>query len=137
MTQIESKKVTVSASTESVFDFLSDMNNIQKLLPLDKITEWKSDEKSCSFKIQNAYTIGLNHMGGTPHSTVNYESAQGSPFAFTLNTQLSVNDNGTDAQLFCEADINPFLKMIVTGPLKNLFDYMAERLVKLFVEQSA
>lgn len=133
MTQIESKKVVVNASAETVFTFLSDMNNIQKLLPQDKISEWKSDEKSCSFKIQNAYTIGLNFVSSAPHTKIEYSSAQGSPFPFSLNTVLNENSGKTETQLLCEADINPFLKMLVVGPLKNLFDYMAERLEKQFV----
>ncbi len=131
MTNIESKTAVVNTDTATLVEFLSDMNNVEKLLPRDKITEWKSDEKSCSFKIQNAYTIGLVFDHATPDKVV-YQSAQGSPFAFTLTTSVVAKDGATHAGVLCEADINPFLKMIVVNPLKNLFDYMGDRMEKIY-----
>ena len=132
MTQIESKKVIVPTNEELVYAFLLDMNNIEKLLPEGRITEWKSSETHCSFKIQNAYTIGLNFNSSQPHSLIKYTSAQGSPFSFELDAHITQKGNGCEAYLMCNADINPFLKMIVAGPLKNLFDYMADQLVHQF-----
>jgi len=132
MTRIESKKVLVSASPEQTFAFLSDMNNIIHLLPEDKISNWQSDEKYCSFKIQNAYTISLEFKESTPHSSITYSSGSGSPFAFTLNVSLTEVDGKTEAQQICDANINPFLEMMVKGPLTNLFDYMADKLGKQF-----
>jgi carbon monoxide dehydrogenase subunit G len=129
MTKIDSKKVVINTSPEVVYTFLSDMNNIQHLLPEDKISEWKSEEKSCSFKVQGSYLISLHYQSGTPHSTIHYNSGQGSPFAFTLTTYLTDMTGNTEGYLHCEANINPFLEMLVKGPLKNLFDYMAQRLV--------
>jgi hypothetical protein len=40
----------VNASAERVFEFLSDARNIEHLLPKDKISDFQSDEKGCSFK---------------------------------------------------------------------------------------
>ena len=130
MTEIESKKVVVPAPTDKVYAFLCDMNNIEKLLPSGKYSDWKSDEKSCSFKIQGAYTIVLNFVDATPHSQIRYVSGDGSPFSFSLTTFLSAEGDGTSGFMKCDADINPFLKMVVQGPLKNLFDYMAEKLTQ-------
>jgi len=132
MTTIESKKVIVSASPQQTFEFLSNMNNIVHLLPEDKISNWQSDEKYCSFKIQNAYTISLEFKESTPHSAIVYSSGSGSPFAFTLKVSLKEVDGKTEAQQICEANINPFMEMMVKGPLTNLFDYMADRLGKRF-----
>jgi len=132
MTEIESKKVVVPASSEKVFAFLCDMNNIEKLLPTGKYTEWKSDEKSCSFKIQGAYTIVLNFVDATPYGQIRYASGDGSPFSFSLTTHLNDDGGASHGYMKCEADINPFLKMVVQGPLKNLFDYMADKLTQQF-----
>lgn len=128
MAKIESKSVTVNAPAADVYAFLSDMNNIEQLLPMDKISDWKSTVESCSFKVQNAYTIGLQHNGGTPHSEVNYQSGPGSPFGFSLVCHLSEGNGVTTGHLVCDAQLNPFLEMMVKSPLKNLFDYMADKL---------
>jgi carbon monoxide dehydrogenase subunit G len=128
MTKIDSQKVNINASTEVVYAFLSDMNNIQQLLPEDKISDWKSDDKSCSFKVQGSYLISLHYQSGTPYSVINYSSGNGSPFKFVLSNYLSDVNGGTEGYLHCEASINPFLEMMVKSPLKNLFDYMAQKL---------
>ena len=128
MTHIESQPTVVNAPSANVFAFLSDMNHIEKLLPEGKYSEWKSDNDSCSFKIQNAYTIGLRIKESKPNEEITYESTAGSPFAFTLKVELTESGAQTTGQLICDAQINPFLEMLVKGPLKNLFDYMAGQL---------
>lgn len=128
MTHIESQPAQVNASAADVFAFLSDMNNIEKLLPAGKYSDWKAETDMCSFKIQNAYTIGLRIKESTPNQTITYESTAGSPFPFTLKVELKEDSNRTNGQLICDAQINPFLEMMVKGPLKNLFDFMAGQL---------
>jgi len=132
MTTIESKKVNISADRLDVVAFLKNMNNIEKLLPQGKYSEWKSTNESCSFKIQNAYTIVLDFMSEEADGTIIYKSGGGSPFAFTLTSHVNDVAGNSEGYMVCDADINPFLKMVVQGPLKNLFDYMAERLVVQF-----
>lgn len=134
MTTIESKKVIVNCSQKEVYNFLCDMNNYELLLPKKNISDWKSDEKTCSFKIQKTYKLVLEHIGGTEFNQINIKSGEGSPFKFTLDINLN-NENTTEAQMICNADINPFLKMMVQKPLNNLFDYMADRIAKVKNEE--
>ena len=128
MTHIESESTTVQSPIAEVHAYLSNMHNIEKLLPEGKYSDWKSSEKNCSFKIQNAYTIGLEITDSKPHNEIIYTSTAGSPFPFTLKVQLNETGSATQGKLICDAQINPFLEMMVKGPLKNLFDYMAGRL---------
>ncbi|MCB9196618.1 MAG: hypothetical protein H6598_10375 [Flavobacteriales bacterium] len=137
MTKIESKEVVISAENKVCFDFLLDLNNYHLLLPKDKISDWKSDEQNCSFKIQNTYKLSLKYQESNPHSRILITSGEGSPFSFDLYVDLVENGANTGAQLVCHADINPFLKMMVQKPLNNLFDYMAERMVKVLGEEQA
>lgn len=130
MTHIESKKVEVAASVNDCFNFLCDLNHYELLLPKDKISHWESDEKSCSFKIQKTYKLDLLLKGAEEPNVIHLVSGEKSPFKFTLDIHL-VGDDLTQAQLKCDADINPFLKMMIEKPLNNLFNYMADRLVKV------
>lgn len=130
MTHIESKKVRVEASNSECFNFLTDLNHYELLLPQDKISNWESDEKSCSFKIQKTYKLDLLFKSAEEPNIIHLESGANSPFKFTLDIHLIGGDQ-TEAQIKCDADINPFLKMMVEKPLNNLFDYMADRLVKV------
>ena len=128
MTHIESQPANVNTTAANVFAFLSDMKNIEKLLPQGKYSDWKADTEMCSFKIQNAYTIGLRIKESKPDEEITYESTAGSPFPFTLKVLLKESGAQTNGQLICDAQINPFLEMMVNAPLKNVFDYMAGQL---------
>lgn len=128
MTKIESKIVQVNASPEQVFSFLTDLSNFRELLPQDKISDWSSDGKTCVFKVQGGYKIGLALDSAVPNSSVVLKSTAESPFRFTLNIHLEPLNGGTRGWQVCDAELNPFLRMMVEKPLKNLFDYIADRL---------
>ena len=129
MTTIESKHVEIGKGAQDLYTFLQDMNNFQQLLPQDRISEWKSDGTSCSFKVQGAATIGLKLDGGTPNTVVRMVSSERSPFPFTLTVNLEERGENTHAGQVFEADLNPFIKMMVESPLKHLFDHIADKMV--------
>jgi len=131
MTTIDSKEVEISKPAQELYDFLLDMNNFQQLLPQDRISEWKSDGTSCSFKVQGAATIGLQLDGGTPPTLLKLKATERSPFPFTLDVHLKEDAGITKVSQVFEADLNPFIKMMVEKPLKNLFDHIADRMAKI------
>ncbi len=128
MTTIESKHVEIAKSAQDLYTFLQDMNNFQQLLPQDRISEWKSDGQSCSFKVQGAATIGLQLDGGTAPDHVRMKATERSPFPFTLDVHLNETAGTTEAWQVFNGDINPFIKMMVEKPLKNLFDHIADKM---------
>lgn len=133
MTEITSNKAQVDASVNDVFTFLSDMTNYELLLPKDNISHWKASDDFFSCKIENTYTISLRKKGTSNNTEISLVSNDDSPLRFTLDIKLEAPENNTTTvQLFCNADLNPFLKMMAVKPLQNLFNYMANRLEKVF-----
>lgn len=128
MTAIESKQVDVKAPVSEIFTFLSDLNNFKELLPQDRISDWQSAEDFCSFKVQGTYKIRLDRKELLPPDKIILQSGEGSPFKFTLEVFLNEQGDSTLAQQVCQADLNPFIKMMVEKPLKNLFDHIADKL---------
>jgi hypothetical protein len=133
--EIKSVKVQVTTSPVKLFTFLSDTNNIQLLLPQDKISDWKADGTSCSFKVQNAATISLVQASLNPYSEVSMKSGEKSPFPFNLNLFIEESSLGAQAFLEFNGEVNAFLRMMVEKPLTNLFNYMAEKLKTHFEAQ--
>ncbi len=131
-TIIESTRVNLKSSPEEVFKFLEDFNNMKQLLPKDKISDWKSNFDSCSFKIQNAATIPLDKESVEANTRINIIGGEKAPFKFTLVAHINETADGCEAYLVFDGDINPFLKMMVVKPLTNLFNFMAERLDRKF-----
>jgi len=128
-TKIESKHVEINSSVQVVFDFVKDFNNIEQLLPQDKISGWRSDFDQCSFKIQNAAIIPLVKDSVEEPNAINIVSGEKTPFPFTLKVTFNEIETGkTEAFLNFDGEINAFLKMMVVKPLTNLFNYMAAEL---------
>lgn len=128
MTHIESKTVEIAKPAQALYDFVQDMNNFQQLLPEGRISEWQSDGTSCSFKVQGAATIGLMLDGGSPPQLLKLKATERSPFPFTLDVHLNEENGITTIHQEFNADLNPFIKMMVEKPLQNLFDHIADRM---------
>lgn len=125
---IESTKGIVNRPIDEVFDYLSDMNNFKELLPEDKISNWQSDEKQCSFKVQGTTTISFIRESSTKPSNIHIVSGESSPFNFHLDIHLSEEDGKTLGYQVFNADINMFMKMMVEKPLSHLINVMVGRL---------
>ena len=60
---------TLNASQKQVFEFLSDFNNFEKLMP-EQVTNWISDNETCSFNIQGMAAISLKYSRKEPYHLV-------------------------------------------------------------------
>lgn len=132
MTTIESNHVEVAAKQQEVYNFLMDLRNLQELLPQDKVSEFQADESQCSFKVMGAYTIGLENDSNVAPSNIVLKSKDGAPFSFNLDIKINELNDQSKVHMVSQADINPFMKMMVEKPLRNLFNYIADQLHKKF-----
>ena len=82
--QLISNEVEIHANTEQVLDFISTPSNIEKILPVDKISDFKSDESMCSFKVQGGIIITLVQNGREENAKLFLKSGEKSPFPFSL-----------------------------------------------------
>lgn len=125
--KIESKSFSAKATSEQVYNFLTDLNNILELLPQDKVKEWKGNTDKCSFKVSGA-PIELVKKNSTPNEVIRLQSGENPPFPYTLEILLQENAGITTGKLHFEGEVNSFLKMMVQKPLTNLFEFMAEKI---------
>ena len=130
MLKIQSKKVTSKANIVQVHNFLTDLNNFKYLFPKDKISDWVSNKDKCSLKIQNMYTLELEKVE-VKADYIKLSSGENASIKFDMQINLtSVNAENTNAQILCNIDINPILKAMVSKPLNELFNYMANKIEK-------
>lgn len=124
MLKIESDTAILNGEIESYFSFLCNLNNYKLLFPQDKISNWQSNENSCSLKVQNVYTLDMKKVDAK-NNNINLESGDLSPFKFTLKIVLSEDFNKKcSAKINCEANLSSALKVMVGKPLNELFNYM-------------
>ena len=128
MLNIKSQTVNLDTPQSDVFEFLTDLNNYELLLPEKNISDFSSTTNSCQFKVQNIYLIGLEINQSIESSEIKLKSSENSPIKFDLVVNLSRPNGRTEVYLDCEADVSGMLKMMVEKPLNNLFSHMADKL---------
>lgn len=133
MLTISSTKVTTSKSTREVFDFLLDLNNLEKLMPKDRMDKWISTNNTCRFSIKNLSSIGMKLKSSEASSAIVLESDGKNPFSFTLTIHISDDSANAESHFVFEGDVNMFMKAMVEKPLKKFFDSLANNLPQALI----
>jgi carbon monoxide dehydrogenase subunit G len=129
--KLETQWKTIQATPEQVFTFLSDMNNLQKLMP-EQVINWTSDAEACQFTIKGMADLGLKIVERNAHTSIKMSSHGKVPFPFTLNVEIRPLEGNSEAQLQFDGEVNAFLRMMVEKPLGNFFNMLLEGLGRQF-----
>lgn len=129
---IKSDKSVIDAPVEEVYRFLSNAENIGKLLPKNEVKDFKGDTEACSFKVQGGITISLVQEELEPNSAIKMKSGEKSPFPFTLVILMNDLSGKTEGYIDFNGEVNSFLKMMVKKPLTSLFNHMTNALKEEF-----
>lgn len=128
MTTFNSEQVNIARNNRLIFDFLSDFNNFESLMP-PQVSDWSSDSEHCSFNIQNMATLGMRYESKTPFNRIKIVSEGKSPFNFDLQCFLEPSENdSTNVELQLNAELNMMLKMMASKPLANFINILARQL---------
>lgn len=131
ITRIESDKVSINKPSEKIFDYLSDFQNFEKLMP-EQVTEWEATADECSFNISGMATIGMKIVEKTPSSKILISSNGKVPFDFTLLIDIDGKEPTTTiGQIVFESELNPMMKMMVAKPLGNFFNMLAKKMADI------
>jgi carbon monoxide dehydrogenase subunit G len=128
MTRIESDTRIINKKQEQIFNFLSDFNNFETLMP-DKVVDWKSDKESCSFTIQGLASLGMRIVEKEPYSYIKIIDEGKVPFKFEFYVNIkNISENKSEVMLIFDADLNMMLKMMAVKPLKNFLNMLLDEL---------
>ncbi len=134
--KISTNPVQIQATQKRVFEFLSDFNNLEQLMP-EQITNWQSDTEQGSFSIQGMADITLKYSKKEPHSLIEILPEGKTPIQFSLYLLLNpgeLNEQHTTAVVEVDAQLNPMMAMMAKRPLENLVNVIAEQLNQVFAE---
>lgn len=129
MVKIESNVKQIAYSQESVYNKLSDFNNIKKvmdIIPSDQVKDLQYDTDTISFSVSPVGTISLRIINREPSKCIKI-STEKSPVALTAWIQIvPVEDTSCKLKITVEADVNPFLAKMVEKPLGEGIEKVAE-----------
>ena len=127
MTTIETVHETTNSSAEKLFDFLSDMNNFEELMPENKIEKWNSESDFCEFTIKGMARIGLKIVNTQRPNLIEITSFGKVPFDFNLSIHINpINESSAELYMIFNGQINAFMKMMVEKPLTNFFNMLVK-----------
>lgn len=131
MTRIESPSVVLSAAPELVARDFQHWTTFGELLGAGPVSDFTSDGDTCTFKVTGGVSIHLRRTSdnsATTGSVLTLVTQAPTPVKFNLEVTVQPNGQGAVCQVGCDADLNPFTKMMVEPALKGLFAQMAQTL---------
>ncbi len=129
MINFKSPEVRVNLGAEALYNKLSNLNNLRSILP-PEISEFQSQEDSCSFKMGGMPTISLVIAKKIPFSIISLVAKE-SQVPFTLDCIINEDGENCKAVLEINAELNMMMKMMLEKPLTNFLNVASEGMKKL------
>ncbi|MDG1811066.1 MAG: SRPBCC family protein [Polaribacter sp.] len=127
---LESTKVTAAKSSKEIFEFLTNLQNFEQLMP-ENIQKFQVEGDSFLFAIKGMPEIRLVLKEKTEFSNITLGAAS-SKLPFTLSANISeLSENKSEVQLIFKGDFNPMMAMMVKKPLTKFIEILTENISKL------
>lgn len=134
MEEFVSEVKQIPHNEDRIYTMLSDLSNLERVkdrIPQDKIKDFEFDSDSCSFAVDPIGRIQFQVVEREPNKLVKFTTTN-SPIPLFLWIQLQqVAENDTRLKLTVRADLNPFLKPMVSKPLQEAVDKISTVLASL------
>ena len=134
MTKFESSVKQIPYPVEDVYRNISDLSNLERVrdrIPQDKLQDFQFDSDSVQVSVSPVGTIKLRICEREENKCVKFETEQ-SPLAFNLWIQvLPVDSTSSKMKVTVKADIPFMLKGMVSGPLQDGVEKIADALSQI------
>ena len=138
MSKYESSVKQVPYPQEAVYRNISDLSNLERVrdrVPTDKIQEFSFDRDTVSVNVPPVGQISLRIIEREEPKCVKFEAVQ-SPMPFNLWVQiLPIDEQNSKMKVTVKADIPIMLKALVSGPLQDGVDKVADALSQIPYEE--
>lgn len=127
--KLSSKIGKVEASDQKIFEFLSDFNNFEHLVPSDKIRDWEADTSSCKFKIDPVGQVGFKIVESEPYKLIKLTNLEETKYNFNFWIQLKqLEPNQTAIKLVFDVQLNPMMQAMAKKPVQTFLDTLVDKL---------
>ena len=134
MEKFESSVKPIPYPVEDVYRNISDLNNLERVrdrVPADKLNSFAFDHDTVSVNVAPVGDLKLRIIEREENRCVKFETEQ-SPLPFNLWIQvLPVTDTTSKMKVTVKADIPFMLKGMVSGPLQDGVEKIADALAQI------
>lgn len=125
---LESPKVSLNKSAQEVFEFISNLENFEKLMPENTDKFELLNENRFLFALKGMPEIVLEKKEQTPYSELVLGAAS-DKLPFKLKAVIDeISDSNTEVQLHFEGEFNAMMAMMVKAPLSKFLNSLIEQL---------
>lgn len=128
--KLESTKVSLDKPAQEVFNFLTNVENFEQLMP-ENISKFKLiDSDTFVFALSGMPEIVLKKKSmASPHTIV--LGADGGKLDFSLTAKIeSSTDTRSDVQLIFEGDFNAMMAMMIKAPISKFIETLVVNIPK-------
>ena len=137
MSKFESSIKQIPYSQESVYRSLRDLSNLEKVrdrVPQDKVKDFTFDQDTVTMNVSPVVGISMRIVEREEPKCIKFETTK-SPLPFNFWIQLlPVTATTCKMRLTIKADINPFIKGMVSKPLQEGLEKIADALAMIRYE---
>lgn len=134
MSRFESPVKQIPYSQQEVYNSISNLENLEKIkaqVPEDKVKDFSFDNDNVCLTIDDVGQLKMHIVDRDEPKCVKFESVD-SPLPFTLWIQvLPVTEITSKIKVTIDAELNPFVKTLVSGPLQKTLDKLADTMSAL------
>ncbi len=134
MSKFESSIKQIPYPQQSVYNMLSDLTNIERIknkVPEDKLKDMTFDKDSIAISVAPVGQVSMRIIEREEPKTIKFAS-DNSPMSFNFWIQiLPVSETESKLKLTIDADIPFFAKSMVSGPLQEGIEKIADALAMI------
>jgi carbon monoxide dehydrogenase subunit G len=129
MIDLASRKGTVKANQEAVFNYIADFRNFAHLLPSESLSDIQVTVDTLRFGLPGLGDVGLKIAEKDPFKQLVIKAIEGTSADFTLWINIDKDDNESSiVYINLQANLNMFLEMMARGPLQKFLDLIIDKL---------
>jgi len=137
-TKFESSVREIPYPQQNVYNMLSDLNHLQRVkerMPEDQLNGLEFDSDTVSMNVQPVGVISMRIIDREEPKCIKFETVS-SPLPFNFWIQmLPVTSATSKMRLTIKSDLNPFIKGMISKPLTEALEKIADALAMMNYSQ--
>lgn len=129
---LESPKIQLNANQKTIFDFLANVKNFEKIMP-ESIEKFENlDENSFLFQLKGMPVLKLELKEKTESSKI-VLGAKSDKLPFKLMANIDEKgESNSEMQLLFEGEFNAMMSMMIKSPIQKFINSLSENLKSIF-----
>lgn len=125
----ESRTGKLDCKPAELFEFVTDIRNLNSFVKTDSVSDLRIDRDSASFNVPPLGNISLNISGKVADSRVVYTGSVFKANDFSLLVDIKEGSGGkAEVSVTLSAEMNPVLKMMAAKPVAQFLETLIDEM---------